>query len=178
VMGGLLAMHASRPPLYHRDVKAANVGVTHGCLAKLLDCGVAKLVEAAPAGGAVANSTFFGGGALGTPGYTCPVYLQGGRAGFEYGPAQEVYSFGVLVLVVLSGLPAIGPDGLSLVDTFARRLGDASDSDSDSDGGGVETLQQVVAGAGVDWPADAAAQLHALALRCTHRRHNTTPRDL
>ena len=30
VMGGLLAMHVSKPPLYHRDVKAANVGVSQG----------------------------------------------------------------------------------------------------------------------------------------------------
>ena len=30
VAGGLIAMHCNRPPLYHRDVKSANVGVTHG----------------------------------------------------------------------------------------------------------------------------------------------------
>ena len=35
VAGGLIAMHGNRPPLFHRDVKAANVGVTHGCVAKV-----------------------------------------------------------------------------------------------------------------------------------------------
>ena len=92
-----------------------------------------------------------------------------------------MYSFGVVVLEVLSNLPAMAANGEDLLDTIARRLRTAADSDdpvdsddSDEDGGGGgETLAGICSA--VDWPAGVADRLYELALRCTHRRPRKRP---
>ena len=60
----------------HRDVKSANIGLTRmgGALfSKLLDCGLAKALKAAPPGSAAAEGASFTGGlAAGTLGYMAP----------------------------------------------------------------------------------------------------------
>jgi eukaryotic-like serine/threonine-protein kinase len=86
--------------LIHRDVKPANVFLhqtKHGEVVKVLDFGIAKLVEAAPEGGGADVTT--GGRFIGTPAFMAPERLLSeecdGRA--------DVYSVGVLLYLMLAG---------------------------------------------------------------------------
>jgi serine/threonine protein kinase len=102
-------MHRSHdPPIYHRDVKSANVVLTETMDVKLIDCGLARLLTdeeaAARASGGksvftMASGTTVGGGILGTPGYMDPMYLTTGK----FGDKAEVFSFGVVMLELLTG---------------------------------------------------------------------------
>ncbi len=81
VASGLNYMHCSaKPPMFHRDVKSANIVLMQGMVAKLIDAGMARLLtpEQAEAHGAGTKSIFtmagtgtLGaavGGLVGTPG--------------------------------------------------------------------------------------------------------------
>ncbi len=81
VASGLNYMHCSaKPPLFHRDVKSANVVLVQGMVAKLIDAGMARLLTAdqAEAHAAGTKSVFTlaaagtlggaAGGLVGTPG--------------------------------------------------------------------------------------------------------------
>lgn len=84
---------------FHRDIKSANVCLTSTLSAKLIDCGIAKLVkdEDRQAG----QTSFTTGIAVGTQGYTCPVYMNGRPP--KYNEKADVYSFGIFLLELLSG---------------------------------------------------------------------------
>jgi hypothetical protein len=73
---GLYHLHGLAPPIMHRDVKSANIGLTRmsGALfSKLFDCGLAKALKAAPPDSpAAAGASFTGGLAVGTLGYMAP----------------------------------------------------------------------------------------------------------
>eukprot|EP01105_Mastigella_eilhardi_P023399 TRINITY_DN5893_c0_g1_i2.p1 TRINITY_DN5893_c0_g1~~TRINITY_DN5893_c0_g1_i2.p1 ORF type:complete len:891 (+),score=195.86 TRINITY_DN5893_c0_g1_i2:1829-4501(+) len=88
---GLLFLHATaRPPVIHRDFKAANVLLDRHNEPRIGDFGLARLLpETSQQSSSVA----------GTPGYICPEYDAKGTLSTKV----DVWSFGVVLLELLTG---------------------------------------------------------------------------
>ena len=154
---------SSAQPVLHRDVKAANIGLTRlgggpqaPIYAKLLDCGLAKALK----GGAtlLEGASFTGGLAAGTPGYMAPELSTG-----TYTVLSEVYSFGVVLLELLTGKRAA-----------PRTAKDAEEAADDAEDGAraIATL------ADPTWPAPLANGLAELALSCIRVREKKRPQSI
>ena len=82
----------------HRDLKPANVLVTREGEVRLLDFGIAKLIEGDPEAEAEALETEFAGRLL-TPHYASPEQIRGAAIG----TATDVYSLAVVTYELLTG---------------------------------------------------------------------------
>jgi tetratricopeptide (TPR) repeat protein len=96
VMDAVQYAHANL--VIHRDLKPANVLVTDAGEAKLLDFGIAKLVENEAEGTADSELTRLGGRAM-TLRYAAPELLNGGAVS----TAVDVWALGVLLYELLAG---------------------------------------------------------------------------
>jgi len=90
--------HAHANLIVHRDLKPSNVLLTTGGEVKLLDFGIAKLLEGEGQTGVATLLTHEGGSAF-TPHYAAPEQL----AGQPVTTATDVYALGVLLYLLLSG---------------------------------------------------------------------------
>ncbi len=119
--------HAHNRLILHRDLKPSNILVTAAGEVKLLDFGIAKLLDDTAVPTLATELTQLAGQAF-TLQYAAPEQLQGG----DVTTATDVYALGVLLYVLLGGVhPTAGGTTAALdqmravIETEPKRLSDA-----------------------------------------------------
>lgn len=91
---GLSYLHSARPQVFHRDIKPGNILMDRSGTGKLADFGMALLAKTEENDAIVEH-------AGGTIGYADPLYIRTHRVTEK----SEVYSFGIVLLEVLTNTP-------------------------------------------------------------------------
>ena len=94
-----VVQYAHRNLVVHRDLKPSNILVSGSGQVKLLDFGIAKVLDANPLSGEATDLTRWGGRPL-TPAWASPEQLRGDPVT----TASDVYSLGLLLYQLLTGL--------------------------------------------------------------------------
>ncbi|XP_065867227.1 U-box domain-containing protein 51-like [Euphorbia lathyris] len=147
----LLFLHETKPePLVHRDLKPANILLDYNLVSKIGDVGLARLVPPQ-----VANNVteYHMTAAAGTFCYIDPEYQQTGMLGVK----SDLYSFGVVLLQLLTGRP---PMGLSYCVEDAIEKGKFP-----------QVLDQTVR----NWPVEEALNVAKMSLQCCELRKKDRP---
>lgn len=149
----LIFLHSSKPhSIVHGDVKPANILLDVHFVSKLGDFGICRLLNQDQ--GSSNNTTpLHHTDPKGTFAYIDPEFLSTG----ELSPMSDVYSFGIILLRLLTGKPALG-----LMKEVQYAL----------DKGNLKALLDPLAG---DWPFVQAEQLAHLALRCCDMYRKSRP---
>lgn len=90
---GISFLHANHQ--IHRDIKSANILLDEDFTAKISDFGLARASEKF-------SQTVMTSRIVGTTAYMAPEALRG-----EITPKSDIYSFGVVLLEIITGLPAV-----------------------------------------------------------------------
>ncbi|XP_058214475.1 putative serine/threonine-protein kinase isoform X2 [Rhododendron vialii] len=152
---GLAFLHEeAEPPIVHRDIKASNILLDGNFHSKIGDFGLAKLFPD--------NVTHVSTRVAGTMGYLAPEYALLGQLTKK----ADVYSFGVLVLEILSGRSSskstFGVDLLVLVE-WAWKLREEG------------RLLDIVDPELTEYPEDEVIRFIKVALFCTQAACNQRP---
>ncbi|PIM52842.1 hypothetical protein CS062_12620 [Roseateles chitinivorans] len=125
--------HAHQRLILHRDLKPSNILVTHDGQVKLLDFGIAKLLDDATHAGVATELTQRAGSAF-TPQYAAPEQVQQA----DVTTATDVYALGVLLYQMLGGRHPTADDTQThldrlraVVELVPKRLSDVASDQLD-----------------------------------------------
>jgi len=107
--------HAHERGVVHRDLKPSNVLVGEDGIPKILDFGLARILDPGASGSLTASA----GGIFGTLPYMSPEHVKGGAGAAD--PRSDVYSLGVVLEELLTGSRPIDVESTSLPEA-ARRI--------------------------------------------------------
>ncbi|CAA0836685.1 U-box domain-containing protein 35 [Striga hermonthica] len=151
VASALVFLHEAKPKsIIHRDLKPANILLDRNLVSKIGDVGLSTMVSCDPLS---LPATYSDNGLVGTLCYIDPEYQRTGVVS----PKSDVYAFGMVVLQLLTGKPAIA-------------LTHAVESAAE-EGRLVEVLDQE----GGQWPEEETRELAMLGLKCTEMRQRDRP---
>lgn len=140
VCSALMYLHTNKPhSVVHGDLKPANILLDANLISKLGDFGISRLLIQSRT-----TTLYHQTVPKGTFAYMDPEFCATG----ELTPAADIYSFGIIVLQLLTGRPAL---------CIAREVQDALDRG---------TLHMILDKSAGDWPFVQAKQLAHLGLRC------------
>jgi serine/threonine protein kinase len=149
---GLSHLHNSSPKVFHRDIKTQNILLDRNGSAKIADFGLALLAQ--PRQGVRVEQC------SGTLGYADPLYISSSVVTEK----SEVYSFGMVLLEVLTGRPPAvqHPVTGQIQYVYAHLSGDIRS---------VLPMVQTRAG----WPPDLAQRMARLAIACIDKAESNRP---
>ncbi|XP_047075349.1 U-box domain-containing protein 70-like isoform X2 [Lolium rigidum] len=141
ICSALIFLHENKPhPIVHADLKPSNILLDVNLVSKLSDFGISRLLIQSSNDNTTMYRTMH---PLGTPAYMDPEFLATG----EMTPRSDVYSFGIIVMRLLTGKPPVG----------VKRI-----------------VEDAMMQAG-EWPAVHVQQLAHLALGCTEPSRRCRP---
>lgn len=157
VADGLSYLHNySVPPYVHKDIKSSNVLLDRNIRAKIANFGLAKSAE---------EGFYLTRHVNGTKGYMAPEYLADGLVT----PKLDIFSFGVVMLELLSGKPAVlRRDGDVMLWTTIESVVEGSNPKEKLKGFMDLALQD-------DYPLEIAFAMARLTRRCVHEDLNSRP---
>ncbi|OIW19917.1 hypothetical protein TanjilG_28896 [Lupinus angustifolius] len=149
----LIFLHSCKPnSIVHGDLKPSNILLDANLVSKLSDFGMCRILSCHE--NSVDDTTeFWKTDPKGTFAYMDPEFLTSG----ELTPRSDVYSFGIILLRMLTGRSAFG---------IAKEVKYALDN------GNLKSLLDPLAG---DWPFVQAEQLTRVALSCCEMNGNSRP---
>uniref|UniRef100_A0A0D9XM60 RING-type E3 ubiquitin transferase n=1 Tax=Leersia perrieri TaxID=77586 RepID=A0A0D9XM60_9ORYZ len=151
ICSALIFLHSDKPhAVIHGDLKPANILLNANFVSKLSDFGISCLLNKSST---VSRSFYQTTNPRGTFAYMDPEFLTSG----ELTARSDIYSFGIIILRLVTGKPALG---------IAREVEDALDK------GELELLVDQSAG---DWPFVQAEKLMLLGLQCAELSRRRRP---
>ncbi|XP_050234512.1 U-box domain-containing protein 35-like [Mercurialis annua] len=144
----LVFLHETKPePLVHRDLKPANILLDRNYTSKVSDVGLARLVPQTEV------SQYHMTAAAGTFCYIDPEYQQTGLLGVK----SDLYSFGVVLLQLLTARPAMG---------LSYQVEDSIEKG---------TFSKILDPALEDWPVEDCLSLAKMSINCCELRKKDRP---
>ncbi|XP_070762860.1 interleukin-1 receptor-associated kinase 4 isoform X2 [Enoplosus armatus] len=151
---GLEYLHSNHH--IHRDVKSANILLDEEFVAKISDFGLTR------ASAKRTSTTMMTERIVGTRAYMAPEALRG-----EITPRSDVFSFGVVLLELLSGLPPV--DENREPQFLMEMRYDIDDEDEEL------TFEDFLDRKMGDWELSQVESIYSLACNCLHERKNRRP---
>ncbi|KAL8049932.1 hypothetical protein ABFX02_06G051100 [Erythranthe guttata] len=146
VASALSFLHSAKPKgIVHRDLKPANILLDINNVSKIGDVGLSTVVN---------KDSISVSGLVGTLSYIDPEYQRTGVVA----PESDVYAFGMVVLQLITGKPAIA---------LTHKVETAVANDR---------LTELLDKRGGDWPVEETKVLALMALKCTELRRIDRPK--